>query len=286
MTKNILIYIVIANFYQEGVIMKKTSIKIFFLTMFVVTSFTVNTFAFYSPSSSTKNALKQIKILFIGNSFMYVNDMPSMFKKLAASGGYNIYIDKNLPGGYTFQRHADPTDKNGKITLSKIRNNKWNYVILQEQSQYPAYSNLREKMYDGARKLDKEIKKSGGKTVFLMTWGYKNGDSFNSDVEETQTFEGMQEQLQIGYTEIASELSAYLAPAGTAFLNAYESNKNTNLWSSDGKHPDIDGTYLSCCVLYSTIFKKSPVGLKYTANLSKEKATFLQKIAWQTYLNQ
>jgi hypothetical protein len=34
--------------------------------------------------------------------------------------------------------------------------------------------------------------------------------------------------------------------------------------------------------VYASLFRKSPVGLKYTAGLDESTATFLQTVAWQT----
>ncbi|NQU34585.1 MAG: hypothetical protein HQ521_15250 [Bacteroidetes bacterium] len=41
------------------------------------------------------------KVLFLGNSYTAVNDLPSLVGGLALSGGHDIYVDKNTPGGYT-----------------------------------------------------------------------------------------------------------------------------------------------------------------------------------------
>ena len=45
-----------------------------------------------------------MKVLFIGNSYTYVNDLPSLVEALAeAAGGQKIETDQYLPGGYTFR---------------------------------------------------------------------------------------------------------------------------------------------------------------------------------------
>ncbi|BCN30065.1 DUF4886 domain-containing protein [Anaeromicropila herbilytica] len=230
--------------------------------------------------AASKKLIKK-KVLFVGNSFTYKNDLPNMFKKLALSGGYNITIGSSTYGGYTLLQHSDADDEKGKITLSKITSKKWDYVVLQEQSQFPAYDNLREEMYEGARKLDKVIKDNESTPIFFMTWGYKNGDTYNS-VDATKTFEGMQEQIQIGYETIADELSDQISPVGIAWLNAYQTYPNINLWAADNKHPSIAGTYLTACVMYETLLGKSPVGLEFTYKLSIEKAKALQEIAHNT----
>lgn len=230
--------------------------------------------------ASTKKLIKK-KVLFIGNSYTYKNDLPNIFKKLALSGGFNVTVESSAYAGYTLLQHSDENDEYGKVTLSKIKSKKWDYVILQEQSQCPAYDNLREQMYEGARKLDNVIKDNSSKTIFFMTWGYKFGDTDNL-VESTQTYEGMQEQIQIGYETIAKELSARISPVGIAWLNSNQAYPNIKLWSSDNKHPSPAGSYLAACVMYEIILGKSPVDLKYNYNLSAKNAKILQKVAHNT----
>ena len=50
-------------------------------------------------------------------------------------------------------------------------------------------------------------------------------------------------------------------------------------YSQDG-HPTVNGTYLAACVLYGTIFGRSPVGNPYSdRSLSAETRAYLQRIA-------
>ena len=82
-----------------------------------------------------------LKVLFIGNSYTYVNDLPSLVVGLAdAAGGRKIETDQRLPGGYTFQQHVSD-----KKAIEKIRERKWDVVILQENSLQPILN--RESMY-------------------------------------------------------------------------------------------------------------------------------------------
>ena len=109
-----------------------------------------------------------LKVLFIGNSYTFVNDLPSLVVALAdAAGGRRIEADQFLVGGYTFQQHV----KEGKA-IEKIRAKRWDVVVLQEQSLTPLID--RGSMEKYARILHKEIKKRGAKTVFYLTWARQN----------------------------------------------------------------------------------------------------------------
>ena len=42
------------------------------------------------------------------------------------------------------------------------------------------------------------------------------------------------------------------------------------------------GTYLAAATTYASLFRVSPVGLKYTAGLDSDLVQFLQTVAWET----
>ena len=84
--------------------------------------------------------------------------------------------------------------------------------------------------------------------------------------------------------EIADDLKAMVAPVGMAWQNVIAQKPQLELWQSDGIHPTREGTYLSACVFYAAIFKQSPAGLTYRAELAEETASLLQSVAAKTVL--
>ena len=98
-----------------------------------------------------------LKVLFIGNSYTYVNDLPALVVALAdAAGGRKIETDQQLPGGCTLEGHVK-----GKKAIEKIRERKWDVVVLQGHSLESILN--RESMQKYARILDAEIKKQGAR---------------------------------------------------------------------------------------------------------------------------
>ena len=49
-----------------------------------------------------------------------------------------------------------------------------------------------------------------------------------------------------------------------------------------GRFTSLLGTYLAAIVFAAALYDRSPIGVSYTAGLSKEQAGFAQKIAWET----
>jgi len=217
------------------------------------------------------------RILFIGNSYTSVNDLPTVFTKLAWAGGHRVETGMMAEGGWTLSDHA-----NSPETLASLRASKWDYVVLQEQSQIPSIEQSRtESMYPAARRLVGQIIEEGGATpMFFLTWAHRDGWPDNG----LQGYESMQFQIDQGYLGIAQELRVRVAPVGYAWLIVKRQNPELDLWQEDGSHPNEQGTYLAACVFYAAIFRQSPEGLTYLGHLPKETAQILQTIAASTVL--
>ncbi len=217
------------------------------------------------------------RVLFIGNSFTFENDLPGMFTKLANVGEHQVKTGMAAQGGWTLADHVNSSD-----TLNQITSEKWNFVVLQEQSEIPAFEQSRNvTMYPAARTLVNLIEAAGATPIFFLTWAHRDGLPGNG----FQDYQTMQFQIDIGYMGIAQELIVPVAPVGYAWLLAKGQNPKLDLWQADGSHPSEQGTYLAACVFYAAIFHQSPEGLSYLAGLTKETATFLQRIAASTVLD-
>jgi hypothetical protein len=200
-----------------------------------------------------KNASPELHVLFIGNSYTYFNNLPQIVSALADSAqeGRSLAVTMVTRGGATLQQHW----QDGKA-LKAIRQEQWNYVVLQEHSTLGLTQPVNGKLpindtasfFQYARLFDSEIKKAGAKTIFLMTWARQNAP-------ETQTI------ISRAYRSIAQELKALLAPAGEAWRIVSSTAPAIALYQPDGSHPQPAGSYLTACVLYATLYNKSPVGL-------------------------
>ena len=90
----------------------------------------------------------------------------------------------------------------------------------------------------------------------------------------------MTDELAEAYTKAGNDNNAFVIPAGLAFARSKKERPQLNLYAVDKRHPSLAGTYLAASTIYGALFKKSPVGLKYTAGLDEETAKFLQTVAW------
>ena len=227
----------------------------------------------------TRAQNKKINVLFIGNSYTYVNNLPQLIKDIALANGDTLVFDSNCLGGYTFNNHFNNT-----TTLTKINAQAWDYVVLQAQSQEPSFppAQVASQTLPYAIKLDSVIQKNNDctETVFFETWGRKNGDAANCGFYPPLcTYTGMQDRLKQSYKQFADTCHALLAPVGEAWRKSITLNSNLELYSSDQSHPAIEGSYLAACVFYEFLFQKSVLSNTYTAGVASATATTLQQIA-------
>lgn len=220
------------------------------------------------------------KVLFLGNSYTYVNDLPSLIDSIATANNDTLQKDQNTIGGYTMQDHSTNT-----TSLSKISSHDWDFVVIQGQSQQPSFppSQVASDVYPYAKILSDSVTANNqcSEVLFFMTWGRQNGDQANCPYyTPICTYEGMQERLRESYLEMGIDNNASVSPVGIAWKKTREVTCDTiNLYSSDSSHPSIYGSYLAACVFYASIFDKSPVGNTFISTLPQSTAGLLQNIA-------
>lgn len=115
------------------------------------------------------------KILFVGNSHTYTNDLPGVFYQMAVAGGHKVDVYDLTEGSYSLKMYSDPEDELGSVLTEALKGENWDFVILQENTNAAIALNAKRDMYPYARELDGMIQKAGGQTVFLMTWRPRMG---------------------------------------------------------------------------------------------------------------
>ena len=218
-----------------------------------------------------------VKVLFIGNSLTSVNNLPGMVADIAKSHGYKMIHDSYTPGGARLYHHA--TNAN---VLQKLKEQPWDFVVLQEQSQFPGFSHkqLSTDVFPYAKRLAEAAKKAHHNTsvVFYMTMARRNGDHDNKHVSpELLTYEGTQERVNRCYLEMAMDNHALIAPVGEVWKIIRKRSPDLDLYSDD-IHPNMTGTYLAACVFYATFFRGPSAGSSVPRQVNSATAQSLQKI--------
>ena len=254
-------------------------------------------FLFVLSISLHANAGKKLKVLFIGDSYTYVNNLPQITADIAASMGDTLIYDSYALGGHGFwQYYVDP------LCASKIRSAQWDYVILQEQSQQPSQptGDFLSTSYLPAAVLDTMIESNDSctKTMFYMTWGYENGDSIRCVYYPAWpaicTFEGMDSLTRLRYMAYAdtawlSEVghitgsnlirNSQVSPVGAVRHYILYNYPAIELYQTDGSHPTEAGSYAGACTFYVALFHKDPLLIPYDYSLSATDASEIRTAA-------
>jgi hypothetical protein len=229
------------------------------------------------PTVGTKN-LKEVRILFIGNSLTLVNNLPRMVQALveADGSGRQLRFEECIEGGSTLEIHW-----NGTLAKKLLRGQDWDFVVLQEQGTRPYEEPA--SMVKFVKLFDKEIADRKAIPLLYLTFARK------TNLEN-------QPKLDKAYYDTAKKVGAEVAPVGPAWAQAMQDLPKVELHAQDNIHPTAAGTYLAACVFYATLCNKSPVGLprkisekqgnQVLVDLDEKTARALQEIAWKTTTDQ
>ncbi len=187
-------------------------------------------------------AAAPLRILWIGNSYTYVNALPQIIAQLADSS----HVDRPpaitgiLKGGESLKGHwANPV-------LQKAFEEKWDIVVAQEQSTTPI--DAPDSMFKYGKLIADAAHKSGARVVLYVSWPQK-------------TRPAAEDTIVAAYRKLGDATNASLALAGRAWLDVIAQDPSVELYQKDGSHPLPQGSYIAACVFYEVLFGKSPVGL-------------------------
>ena len=222
-----------------------------------------------------------VYVLFIGNSYTYVNDLPTMVEDLASSLGDVVFKDSYAAGGATLANHAANPAVYDKINLKP-----WDFVVLQAQSQEPSFPDAQvdSQTLPYAEQLADSVyaNRFCSDVMMFMTWGRENGDPQWAPIS---TFDGMNSRLRSAYIRMADSVQGCVSAVGSAWKYVRDNYPTIGLYTADGSHPSPEGSYLAACTFYASLFRKTPVGAPYQYTLDAVTAGILQQAAALTVLD-
>ena len=219
---------------------------------------------------------QDLRVLFVGNSYTYFNELWDHFAAIADSMGYRVQVDHVTKGGYRLCQMNDPENEYGARVAQKLRDNPYEVVFLQEQSHTPVSD--RESFLTATRELCQKVRAVGARPILYQTWGRKEGNAILEKFGWTP--EGMSRALAAAYRAAGEETFATVSPVGDAFLDVYKNHPEIDLYHADKTHPSAAGTYLAALCHFATLYRVSPVGVPYVFGVeSAEETEILQRAA-------
>ncbi|RYZ55964.1 MAG: T9SS type A sorting domain-containing protein [Sphingobacteriales bacterium] len=261
------------------------------LTLFLITLLTC---------ADQAQAGRKLKVLFIGNSYTYVNNLPALVASMASSMGDTLIYDSYAIGGATFEDHLTLPG-----CLQKIESAAWDVIVLQEQSLTPALptGDFFNGSYHFAGFLDTQIAFHDPciQKMFYMTWGRKNGDpgfaSFEG-VPAAATYNGMDSLIRARYfayadTSVPPTMGiplmaggwfapirvSQLSPVGAVWHYIRDHHPNIELYDADESHPSAAGSYAAAATFYAALFRQDPSLSNYNFTLNATDAAAIKQAA-------
>jgi hypothetical protein len=174
------------------------------------------------------------RVLFIGNSLTYVNDLPGTVARLAASVHDSLEAESVAEGGFALIDHL-----NGKSdAVAVIQSHPWDYVVLQQGPSSLPIS--RDTLVLASQLVDPYIRAAGARPAELMVW---------PDADNQAAFDA----VRGSYQAAAQAVNGLFLPAGEAWRAAWVLYPMLQLYGADGFHPSELGTYLTALVVLEGI---------------------------------
>lgn len=219
-----------------------------------------------------------MKVLFLGNSYTYFNDLPAMTEALAKRAGVDLTTASVTRGGAYLHQFADPADELAAKWKPLYDGDTWDYVVFQNQSFHPV------KDPAAFRKAALDVQamlQPGQKILFYQTWAYKYGSEKLAGTG--LAYDDMLTQMTASYGAAAEAVGGCAVPVGQAFAEVRALHPEIELYNPDGSHPSPAGTYLAACLFYAAITGRSPLYLTIPDTVSVEEGGILRTVAdWMT----
>ena len=181
------------------------------------------------------------RALFIGNSYLYTQDIPGIVQALADSAGG----DKIAVATVTGPNLALIDHWNLGTARQTIAQGGWEWVILQQGPS--SVSINRDSLRLVSQLFAGDIRQVGALPALFSAWPASDrGQDFPRAIES--------------YTLAAADVSGLLLPVASAWLAAWARDPAVGLYA-DGLHASPAGAYLSALVIYSGLLGKTPIGL-------------------------
>lgn len=214
-------------------------------------------------SVAGQGAPPELRVLFIGNSLTHANDLPAMVEALADASGQKHFAYRAVVfGGFSLEDHWQQGEARQAIAQGG-----WDVVVLQQGPS--ASPEGRKSLLEWTRRFAQEIRRRGARTALYMVW---------PAVDRKQDFDGVAES----YRQAATEVAGLLCPVGEAWRGAWRREPNLKLYSPDGLHPTVAGTFLAALVIYEQLYGQAvgplPAELKLRTGAKLELPTELVKL--------
>jgi hypothetical protein len=192
-------------------------------------------------SLSAQGKKESLKVLFVGNSYTYFENLPHIVSLMSNSAKTKLITQKSTRGGAKLSDHwRGVTGLKSKEIISK---GNFDVVVLQEHSMGILNEKDSVKMY--VKLFCDLIRSKGAKPYIYLTWARENAPQNQAIISNA-------------YFEIGKENNAEVVPVGDAWALAKQIRPEIKLFDLDGTHPSKYGTFLAACLFTKALSLSMP----------------------------
>jgi hypothetical protein len=182
---------------------------------------------FISSQSFAQEKKDTVRVLLVGNSYIYYNNLAQMIGLITDSLNTKIICKKSTIGAATLGQHWN--SERGLQTKKIIASNKFDIVVIQDNSMWPLEH--KDSLLIYGQLFCNYIRANGAKPYLYNTWAREKTPQTQSSINAV-------------YNELAALENAVNVPVGSSFDLARKTIPTMNLFHPDGSHPSAVGTFL------------------------------------------
>jgi len=182
---------------------------------------------FISSQSFAQEKKDTVRVLLVGNSYIYYNNLAQMIGLITDSLNTKIICKKSTIGAATLGQHWN--SERGLNTKKIIASNKFDIVVIQDNSMWPLEH--KDSLLIYGQLFCNYIRANGAKPYLYNTWAREKTPQTQSSINAV-------------YNELAALENAVNVPVGSSFDLARKTIPTMNLFHPDGSHPSAVGTFL------------------------------------------
>ena len=184
-----------------------------------------------------------MKVLFLGNSHTFFNDMPQIFKNICAEKGKDVEVGMLAHPGVTYGWHYNQfTDLRFALLWGG-----YDYIVMQQAAHSPCPE--KEETLTDAGKIIELARANGVTPIQTMPWAEKRDPDHQKGMYDI-------------YHTLSEQYGVKLTVAGNVFEDVFFNYPEIDMYYEDGEHASPYGSYTIAMAAYAAIFGESVKGLK------------------------
>ncbi|MEM7417886.1 MAG: hypothetical protein AAF389_20530 [Gemmatimonadota bacterium] len=173
------------------------------------------------------------RILFVGNSLTYTNDLPLLVQTVAEAAGHTLAHATIARPNYSLEDHWNAGAREVILTTGA------DFVVMQQgPSSLPA---SQEYLRTWTERIAPVIREAGGRPALYMVWPDDTRLAFFDDVRES-------------YQGAAVSVDGLFIPAGETWREAWDAGLTRPLYGPDGFHPSRLGSEVAALAIVRAVY--------------------------------